>query len=108
MEKKIDNSSYHKVIWKKVMQRIHEDYEYADFKMPSSLSTKKICAETGKLASTEFCTTLTEYFASGTAPTQSCPGHPDKEQEALDTQLQELINQGMDLSDAYAGLLGDQ
>lgn len=108
MEKKIDNSNYHKVIWRKVMQRIHDDYDYADFKMPSSLSTKKICAATGKLASTEFCTTVTEYFASGTAPTQSCPGHPDKEQEALDTQLQELINQGMDISDAYAGLLGDQ
>ena len=63
--------------------------------MPVSLTTKKICAETGKIASTEFCTTMTEYFVPGTVPTQSCPGHPEKELEAYDEQLQELLNQGV-------------
>ena len=93
MEDKVDGQ-YHKYMWRNVMKRIHEDYEYKDFKMPASLTTKKVCAETGKIASTEFCTTMTEYFASGTVPTQSCPGHPEKEMEALEQQVQELIDQG--------------
>lgn len=93
MEDKFD-AQYHKYMWRNVMKRIHEDYEYKDFKMPVSLITKKVCAVTGKIASTEFCTTMTEYFTPGTVPTQSCPGHPDKEMEALDQQIQDLINQG--------------
>ena len=93
MEDKFE-AQYHKYMWRDVMKRIHEDYEYKDFKMPVSLTTKKVCAITGKIASTEFCTTMTEYFTPGTVPTQSCPGHPDKEMEALDQQIQDLINQG--------------
>jgi len=57
------------------MERIHEGYEYKDFEMPSSIEKKTICAKTGKLASSEACSAYTEYFAPGTAPTQSCPGH---------------------------------
>ena len=94
MEKKFD-ANFHKTMWRDVMKRIHEGYEYKDFEMPVTLTTKKICAETGKIASTEFCTAMTEYYASGTAPTQSCPGHPEKEMEAYDQQLQELLNQGV-------------
>ncbi len=94
MEKKVD-ANYHKTMWRDVMKRIHEGYEYKDFKMPASLETKKICAESGKLVSTEFCTAMTEYYTPGTTPTQSCPGHPEKEMEALDQQLQELLNQGV-------------
>lgn len=93
MEDKFE-AQYHKYMWRDVMKRIHEDYEYKDFKMPVSLTTKKVCAVTGKIASTEFCSTMTEYFTPGTVPTQSCPGHPDKEMEALDQQIQDLINQG--------------
>ena len=94
MEKKFD-ANYHKTMWSKIMKRIHEDCEYKDFKMPVSLTTKKVCAETGKIASTEFCTAMTEYFTPGTVPTQSCPGHPEKEMEAYEQQLQELLNQGV-------------
>ncbi|MBQ8802282.1 MAG: PBP1A family penicillin-binding protein [Tyzzerella sp.] len=107
MEKQIDNQSYHLVIWRKIMERIHEGYEEKSFEMPETVQRKTICTATGKLASTDFCSKKTEYFAEGTIPEQSCPGHPDKEKEAqeqsLQQQLQDLVNQGLD-----AILPGDQ
>lgn len=69
------SQSFHMVIWKNIMERIHADYEYKKFEMPNSIERKTICTQSGKLASSHACTTLTEYFASGTAPSQSCPGH---------------------------------
>ena len=71
------SSSYHKVIWKKVMQRIHDkmDYESVNFKMPESVKRKTICKETGLLASSDACTKYSEYFAEGTGPSKTCPGH---------------------------------
>ena len=95
MDGQISDKNYHKVIWRKVMEQIHEDLEYKDFSMPATIGTKKICKETGKLASTEFCTAVTEYYASGTYPRQSCPGHPDKEKEAHDLSVQEQLEQSI-------------
>ena len=71
------SSSYHKVIWKKVMQRIHDKmkYESVKFEVPESVKRKEICKETGLLASSEACTKYTEYFAEGTGPSKTCPGH---------------------------------
>ena len=71
------SSSFHKVIWRKAMQRIHDTYDYksVNFAMPDSITRKTICKETGLLASSDACTKYTEYFASGTAPKKSCPGH---------------------------------
>lgn len=71
----IRDQSFHIRIWRNIMQRIHEGYEYKDFPMPNSIEKKTICTESGNLASSEECQKLTEYFAPGTAPTQSCPGH---------------------------------
>ncbi len=71
------SSSYHKVIWKKVMQRIHDKmkYESVKFEVPESVKRKEICKETGLLASSDACTKFTEYFAEGTGPSKTCPGH---------------------------------
>lgn len=69
------NQSFHNKLWKTIMTRIHEDYESKNFEMPNSLEKKTICAKTGKLASSDLCSKYTEYFAPGTAPTQSCNGH---------------------------------
>lgn len=73
------SQSFHLVIWKNIMNRIHEGYEYKSFQMPSSISSVKICKESGLLVSTEECEekAYTEYFAPGTAPTEACPGHED-------------------------------
>lgn len=76
------NQSFHLVIWKAIMERIHKDYEYKSFQLPNSIEKKTICTTTGKLASSEFCKTYTEYYAPGTAPTQSCSGHVEEKEEA--------------------------
>lgn len=72
------NQSFHNKLWKKIMTRIHEGYESKKFEMPNSIEKKTICAKTGKLASSDLCSKYTEYFAPGTAPTQSCNGHVDE------------------------------
>lgn len=84
-----DNSSqnpylctYTKAIWKAAMSRIHEDLEYKEFTMPNSITTAKVCIESGlvPLAETcEFCqkgnAVYEEYFAIGTVPTETCDHH---------------------------------
>ena len=59
------------------MQRIHDKmkYESVKFEVPESVKRKEICKETGLLASSEACTKYTEYFAEGTGPSKTCPGH---------------------------------
>lgn len=69
------NWNYHMRLWKSIMSRIHEDLPYKDFKVPNSIEKKTICTATGKLAISGNCPSTTEYFAAGTAPTQSCSGH---------------------------------
>ncbi len=69
------DQSFHERLWKNVMQRIHEDYEKKDFEMPEGIEKKRVCARSGKLATTSACSAYTEYFAEGTAPKQGCPGH---------------------------------
>lgn len=73
------DQGFHNRMWKDIMTRIHEDYEEKAFELPDSIEKKTICTKTGKLASGEFCSTYTEYFAEGTAPTQSCNGHAEEE-----------------------------
>lgn len=71
------SSSYHKVIWKKIMQRIHDTnkFESVAFEIPESVVKRTICTETGLLASSDACSKRTEYFAEGTLPKKSCSGH---------------------------------
>ena len=86
------NQSFHEVIWKKIMERIHENYEKKDFEMPNSIEKKWICKATGKLSSGKSCYSYSEYFAPGTAPKQSCPGHissSDKDKKDSDDKKTE-------------------
>ena len=71
------SSSFHKTIWKKIMQRIHDTkkYESVKFEMPESVVRRTICTETGLIATSDACSKRTEYFAEGTIPKKSCPGH---------------------------------
>ena len=82
---------FHEVIWKNIMDRINSVYNlpYTEFTMPSSVQQKTICTQTGLLA-TSSCPTLTEYFAEGTVPTQSCTGHKvEVEEEEEETEENE-------------------
>lgn len=75
-------TSYPKKIWRAVMERIHADLEYRDFEKPDGIVTATVCRESGKLAIEGVCTNdprgstvYTEYFATGTAPTEYCDHH---------------------------------
>ncbi|WP_281352923.1 penicillin-binding transpeptidase domain-containing protein [Anaerocolumna sedimenticola] len=78
------NKSYQKIIWRDVMQRIHEEYklESKPFTKPDSIVAADICTKSGKLAVDGLCdkyiggsTVKTEYFARGTVPTEKCDIH---------------------------------
>lgn len=74
------NTSYHKVIWRKIMEQIHNGMTVKEFQAPSSIVTANICTKSGLLATSECAnaaggsTVQTEYFA-GSAPTRHCDCH---------------------------------
>ena len=105
------NQSWHMTLWKNIMERVHEGLPYTDFKMPASVQQKTICTQSGLLA-TSTCPALTEYFAEGTVPTQSCSGHyvepkeDEKEKEEDDKESSEngdSNNSGSDNSGNNSG-----
>lgn len=76
--------SYHKRIWRDVMEQIHiqKSLENVPFTIPDSIVTAQICTKSGKLAVEGLCdhyvggsTVKTEYFAKGTVPTEKCDIH---------------------------------
>lgn len=76
------SASYHKVLWKNIMSRIHEGLEYKEFTIPEGIVTATVCKKSGKLAVEGLCDqdprgsmVTTEYFAKGTAPTEVCDVH---------------------------------
>ncbi len=85
------NESWHMVLWKNIMDRIHENLEYKEFSMPATVSQKTVCSKTGLLATTT-CPGITEYFADGSIPTQYCSGHyvaPKEEEKDKDKESDE-------------------
>ena len=73
------DSNYHKVLWRKIMEGVHENLEVIpEFEMPEGITTATVCRKCGKLATTA-CTNFIggnlsyrEYFAVGTVPKESC------------------------------------
>lgn len=76
---KIDQSS-HLVLWRTVMEKIHEGLEVKDFTKPDNVVSASVCKRTGKLAS-KYCESYTEVFVSGTQPTSYCAGHRSETNE---------------------------
>lgn len=75
-------TSFHKDIWRKIMDRVHEGLSDPGFAVPESVETAQICRKSGKLAVSGVCTNdprgnavYTEYFAKGTVPTEVCDKH---------------------------------
>lgn len=82
--KKQTEKSYQKVIWRDVMEQIHQYYELetVPFTKPNSIVTAQICTKSGKLAVEGLCdqyvggsTVRTEYFAKGSVPAEKCDIH---------------------------------
>ncbi len=75
-------TSFHKDIWRNIMNRVHEGMEDPGFAVPDSVETAQICRKSGKRAVSGVCTgdsrgnaVYTEYFAKGTAPAEVCDKH---------------------------------
>ena len=71
-------TSFHKDIWRKIMERVHEGLSDPGFAVPDSVETAQICRKSGKLAVSGVCSNdprgdavYTEYFAKGTVLTRS-------------------------------------
>lgn len=76
------STSYHKIIWRKIMTRIHEGLADTGFEVPSSIETARVCRKSGMLPNPGVCESdprgsavRTEYFAKGTVPTEVCDHH---------------------------------
>lgn len=75
-------TSYHKDIWKKIMERVHEGLPDPGFSVPEGIVKVQICRKSGKRPIPGVCTNdprgnavYTEYFASGTEPSSFCDRH---------------------------------
>lgn len=81
---KQEEQNYQVVLWRTIMERIHEHYGYEPvaFEKPESIVSARICTKSGKLAIDGLCdqyvggsTVRTEYFAKGTVPKNVCDAH---------------------------------
>lgn len=79
-----NDEDYHKVIWKKIMDRIIKEKKQKIKNFPACKDIKKaeICIKSGKKALPNVCSkdpeksmVRTEYFAPGTVPKDSCDAH---------------------------------
>ncbi len=77
-----EGTSYHKDIWKKIMDRVHEGLPDPGFEIPDSIETAEICRKSGLLPISGVCNhdsrgsaVYTEYFAKGTVPEEACNTH---------------------------------
>lgn len=75
-------TTYHKVIWRTIMEKISDSEMKKAFKKPSSITSVNICTKCGNLAVKGLCDNAIggscikkEYFAIGNIPTESCNCH---------------------------------
>lgn len=75
-------TSFHKDIWRKIMQRVHENLSDPGFEQPDDIVEVRICRKSGLLPVSGVCSNdprgsavITEYFARGTEPKEYCDHH---------------------------------
>ncbi len=66
--------NFHRTLWRKIMNRIHEDLPDKEFKMPETVKEASVCSISGYLPSSG-CPTTTEYFEEAALPTKRCQSH---------------------------------
>ncbi|MBQ8663893.1 MAG: glycosyl transferase, partial [Eubacterium sp.] len=72
----VGSTRFTRVIWKNVMQQIHEGLEDPGFTRPDGLTRVTVCSKTGLLPVEDLCDdTHTEYFIKGTTPNKRCDQH---------------------------------
>ena len=77
LNSRIKETDIAKGLWKAVMQRIHENLPNEQFPIPDGIVQQSVCSRSGKLPKPGLCdaTTVVEYFAVDTAPTEECTIH---------------------------------
>lgn len=60
------------VIWKNVMDKVHQGLAAEGYTAPSSVKSVSVCSKTGLLASSGCGYAEKEYFVTGNAPTRFC------------------------------------
>ncbi len=80
--KKQSSISYHKDLWRDIMEQLNHDFTKSDFTKPNSITTAVICTKCGKLAIDGICENAVggscakkEYFARDSVPTENCDCH---------------------------------
>lgn len=74
-------SGFHKDIWRKIMERVHEGLPDIGFDEPRGIVTAQVCRKSGMLpkggcrSDYRGSAVITEYFAEGTVPTETCDHH---------------------------------
>lgn len=78
----LSDTSFHKTIWKRIMDRIHEELPERNFAVPESIRAVSICKKSGKRAVPGLCDhdprgnpVYMEYFEAGTEPEEVCDTH---------------------------------
>ena len=93
----IYSQSWHNKLWKNIMTRLHADLPYKDFTMPSSIKRQEVCSKSGLLAAEHCEETISEYFAIGTVPSETCEVCEEEwlkaEEERLKQEEEEKKNQ---------------
>lgn len=74
-----NESAVARTLWRAVMERVHENLPNEQFSIPSGIVQAQVCSKSGKLPIPGLCDAqgcvVTEYFAEGTVPTESCDIH---------------------------------
>ena len=74
-------TGYHKDIWRKIMQRVHEGKTDIGFTRPDGIVEASVCRKSGKLPSSgcyqdyRGSAVISELFAEGAVPTAKCDRH---------------------------------
>ncbi|MCH5265366.1 MAG: transglycosylase domain-containing protein [Lachnospiraceae bacterium] len=76
------STSYHKEIWRTIMERVNRRHKQKSFQRPKSITSAVICTKCGKLAIDDICANAVggscvkqEYFAKDSVPTENCDCH---------------------------------
>lgn len=79
---KQSSASYHKELWRDIMEELNQDYTETDFTKPNSITSAVICTKCGKLAIQGVCANAVggscakkEFFAKDSIPTENCDCH---------------------------------
>lgn len=76
------STTYHKDIWRDIMEALNQDFTPISFPKPDSITSAVICTKCGKLAIDDLCEDAIggscarkEFFAKDSLPTETCDCH---------------------------------